>query len=100
MRNSELKSIYDRTLSFWPKKIIISKKTLYDNGGADIPDLVEIHDKVVTEILSNDNENRELEHMDWALYTVVHEMAKTIKVVDFDKVDTEKVFKIYKKNRQ
>ena len=88
--------LFNRAIAFWPKKIDVRKKTIYDNGGASIPKLTSVHDEIEEKILKLNDDM--LSHMDWAIYTVLHISARKKDEIVISDIDQEEVFKYFQRN--
>jgi len=89
--------IFNKAISFWPNKLIINDGISLTNGGFRSESLVGIHDEVETKILQI--ENSKLRHMDWAIYTVIHELAKSNTIIFPLNINKERVYSIYRDNQ-
>ncbi len=85
--------IYKKIIDFWPVSIDVNFKHLSMYGGANIPALSIIHEKIEKNIekVSEFNED-DIGHVDWALYTIIHNMAQKSSIVTIEKVNPDDVF--------
>jgi hypothetical protein len=88
---------YEIAISFWPKEIPVADKKLHTNGGATIPVLIAIHDEIEKEMESRGLDDACMQ-MDWAIYTVVHQLARSCDVVKPHEVDVKRIAEVYKDN--
>lgn len=93
MKNN-IRKLFQRAIVYWPKEFNVEEKKLHENGGATIPNLTKVHDTVEDEMLSA-NEDNDLMQMDWAIYTVLHQLARNVDLIRPIEVDTRKVEEVY-----
>jgi len=88
MNREKFNKIYKDVLSYWPIQIDVREKTLFENGGADIPNLTHIHDKIEDSFPEYTDNNRDYidwsAQVAWCIYTLLHQKAR--------KSDCENVF--------
>jgi hypothetical protein len=89
--------LFGEVISLWPSNVVILDKDLHKNGGASIPMLTAIHDEILEKITSG-TDNPLLLHMDWAIYTVLHQAARAQMEICPKNIDVEMVKKIFARN--
>ena len=89
--------LFEKAISYWPKEIIVNSKKLHENGGATIPKLTEIHNTIENQLLL-DQGSSSLMQMDWAIYTVLHKLARSVDMIKPHEVDICEVDAIYSEN--
>ena len=97
MKTSKTKSLFELVISYWPDSVLVKDKILFDNGGARIPELIRIHDEIEAKILSGEDDYL-LRQMDWAIFTVLHSMAKTTDELIISQLDFKAVEDVYLDN--
>jgi len=88
--------LFQEIIVIWPSKIDVSKKVAYENGGVNIPNLTKIHDEIEEKILIFDDNL--LCQMDWAIYTVLHQLAQVKNEVLIKDIDVDMVKKVFEEN--
>jgi hypothetical protein len=96
MKNT-FEKLFSEVISLWPDSVVILDKILHKNGGASIPMLTAIHDEIQEKITS-DNDDPLLLHMDFAVYTVLHQAARARTEICPKNIDIEMVRKIFTRN--
>ena len=81
MNRQKFEALYSKVLEFWPSEIDVSKKKIFPEGGATIPNLVVEHDKAEAMASKHfSNESQEVQTwaglIDWSLYTILHKSAR------------------------
>jgi len=97
--DTSIRRIFDTAISYWPKEIDVGDKKIHQNGGAAIPNLTVIHDDIESAMLSANLSNAIL-HMDWAIYTVLHQMARHTDTIKPHEVDIKRVDAMYIENQK
>ncbi|PCJ96020.1 MAG: hypothetical protein COA45_11515 [Zetaproteobacteria bacterium] len=88
-------TLFSKLLIVWPVSINTIFKYVSDSGGARIPELIRIHDELeekfdnLIEIYGED-----MNQVEWALVTVIHNVAKENSKVVLDKIVADEVYEV------
>jgi hypothetical protein len=97
--NKKFDELFDEAISFWPRSLSVKEKIFHDNGGVTIPDLITVHDAIEERTCAQSN-NYMLRQMDWAIYTLVHELLKCQDSIDLENIPRDRVQAIFEENIQ
>ncbi|MFZ6719367.1 hypothetical protein [Undibacterium sp. Ji49W] len=89
--------LFDEVISLWPETLDTSEKKHHKNGGANIPILTSTHEKIERKIFALD-QNDLLIQVDWAIYTVLHQLARNQDSIVPKDIDREAVCAIFERN--
>lgn len=95
--NSEKEKLFESVIALWPKTLDVSEKILTQGGGVTMPLLVLAHDLIRNKLLSSTDEDQIIQ-MDWAIFTILHKMAKISDYIITAEIDKIAVFSIYDRN--
>lgn len=91
----EINDLYQSVLAYWPEKIDVKEKKFFATGGVRIPDLIIARDSVDRKIHSMPGDEVCMLRMSWALFTVLHGMAKSTDVLNLSDVKFDEVKEAY-----
>lgn len=89
--------LFAHVISMWPASIRVTDRTIYATGGATIPAVTDIHDGIRQRLLDAGDDDG-LMHMDWAMYTVIHKIARVKDEVIVTDINKEEVRAIFERN--
>jgi hypothetical protein len=90
-------TLFERMLLLWPSTLDVSEQKTHKSGGTAIPSLISTHDLIRESILDL-VDNEFLLHMDWAIFTVLHQTAKGNTCLIPVEIDKDAVRTIYARN--
>ena len=93
----DFKKLYEQAISYWPESIFSRDKIALKKGGLRVPCLIKVHDEIEEKICLIE-ENYTLRHMDWAIYTVLHGMAKNSDRMKINEINIDEVNLIFHRN--
>lgn len=101
MDRKKFDEVYDLLINLWPEEIDVSEKLFHDNGGVTINNLVFVHDNIEKELIKVDGYDEYLyEHVDWAIFRLLHSLAKHSKIVYPQDIEKDEVFRLYEENEK
>ena len=99
MYNKDFKEGYDYILNLWPSIVITSIKDISAHGGANIPTLLEVYDRVDEQLDTTDVLDAEfLNQISWAFYTVVHKIGRNTNIISMKDININDVYEVYLEN--
>lgn len=84
LSREDFEKYVDIVIGRWPDMVEVDEKELFYTGGARIPALVAVKDKIEDSdwgIETSDETDRILYSINWSVYTILHEIARRSLVV-------------------
>ena len=101
LNKTEFISVYDILINLWPETIDVREKIFQDNGGASIPNLISVKDDIESKLESVSGYDEHLhDHINWAIFKLLHQLAKQSNFIHPRDIDKDEVFKIFNENEK
>ena len=88
--------LFKQVISLWPDSLIVSEKIMHKNGGATIPAFATTHEEIENTLFAIDD-NEMLLKMDWAVFTVLHQIARAQDEIFPNNIDVKMVREVFQK---